>query len=224
MAAASDGAAPGDILYSIDRVYERLASFVGFDLGGPSERLDEARVMLVRGESDAALMLVSEAVIDTDQMLAGDIEDLAAAIHGPASPSSDPADLEPSVTALVAAAESFVNAAPSGVGIARAELIGRSNDVAVAGGSEWRVPPGHNSGFVPPGQNDEFIPPGQPDGSLPPGQDDDFTPPGQDDDFTPPGQDDDFTPPGQDDDFTPPGQDGGSENSSGGNGNGNEDG
>ena len=206
MAAASDGAAPGDILYSIDRAYERLASVVGLDLGGPSERFDEARVMLVRGEPNMSLTLVSEAVMDADEMLAGDIEDLATAIHGAASAAGKPADLQPSVVALVAAAESFVNASASSVATTRTELIDRSNDVAVAGGSEWRVPPGHNNGFIPPGQNDEFIPPGQPDGSLPPGQDEEFTPPGQDEEFTPPGQDD---------------RDG---NNSGGNGNENKDG
>lgn len=50
-AAASDGAAPGDLLYPVDQAFEAI----GIGNGGTQERLDEAVRMTERGKPDKAL-------------------------------------------------------------------------------------------------------------------------------------------------------------------------
>lgn len=57
-AAAADGAAPGDALYSVDRALES----VGIGSGGSRERLSEAEKLVDEGEVDAALHHVAEAL------------------------------------------------------------------------------------------------------------------------------------------------------------------
>ncbi len=50
-AVASDGAAPGDLLYSVDQAFEA----VGIGNGGTQERLDEAARLTEKGQPDQAL-------------------------------------------------------------------------------------------------------------------------------------------------------------------------
>ncbi|WP_084130144.1 hypothetical protein [Demequina sp. NBRC 110055] len=62
-AAAADAAAPGDALYGLDRVLER----VGVNAGGAEERLDEVRVLVDRGDVDRATDLATETLDDLDE-------------------------------------------------------------------------------------------------------------------------------------------------------------
>ena len=55
LAAASQNAAPGDLLYGVDRAYERVAEFVGISSGRTEERLQEATELVDRGDASAAL-------------------------------------------------------------------------------------------------------------------------------------------------------------------------
>jgi hypothetical protein len=61
IAIASDDAAPGDVLYGVDRALEA----VGIGDGSAAERIAEARVLFDRGEVTAAIDHASEAVIDS---------------------------------------------------------------------------------------------------------------------------------------------------------------
>jgi len=62
IAIASNGAAPGDALYGIDRALEA----VGIGDGAAAERIAEARVLFDRGELAAAIDHASEAVSEND--------------------------------------------------------------------------------------------------------------------------------------------------------------
>jgi hypothetical protein len=62
IAIASNGAAPGDALYGIDRALEA----VGIGDGAAVERITEARVLFDRGEVAAAIDHASEAVSEDD--------------------------------------------------------------------------------------------------------------------------------------------------------------
>lgn len=55
LAAASDSAVPGDLLYPLDRAYEAVGSVLGFQHNPQAERLEEARVLLDRGEVNEAI-------------------------------------------------------------------------------------------------------------------------------------------------------------------------
>jgi hypothetical protein len=69
-ALAADGAVPGDALYGIDR----FAETIGLDAGGATERLEEARSLVERGDHNRAVELAQEAV----EELAADSSDSAA--------------------------------------------------------------------------------------------------------------------------------------------------
>jgi hypothetical protein len=60
LAATSDAAVPGDALYGVDRAYERVFDFAGFESARIAERLQETGVLVDRGELGMALDLVQE--------------------------------------------------------------------------------------------------------------------------------------------------------------------
>lgn len=64
LATVADPAVPGDVLYPVDRAYERAAAVVGLGGSNAPERIDEATVMLERGEAAVALSLVQEALAE----------------------------------------------------------------------------------------------------------------------------------------------------------------
>jgi hypothetical protein len=206
MAVASDSAIPGDLLYPLDRAYERVADLVGLQVGGPQERLDEAVVALETRGPVLATQLVAESLEDIDANLSQDLQALAMSINEFTASDEAAVEVRELVTSLTAAARNLVDMSPNAdFDQARAVVRSRVADFASVVSFPDFTPPGQDDEFVPPGQDDEFVPPGQDDEFVPPGQDDEFVPPGQDDEFVPPGQDDEFVPPGQDDEFTPPG-------------------
>jgi hypothetical protein len=58
LGALADSAVPGQFLYSVDRAYES----VGFGGNGAEERLEEAIVLVDRGDADRAVVAVNEAL------------------------------------------------------------------------------------------------------------------------------------------------------------------
>lgn len=62
LAAASQNAAPGDLLYGVDRAYERVAAFVGISDSNTDERVREANKLADRGDATAALAAASTAL------------------------------------------------------------------------------------------------------------------------------------------------------------------
>jgi len=78
VAAASDFAAPGDLLYPIDRALEQI----GVGDGGAAERLLEAKVLVDRGMSADALDHVSQALHETgDEEAATALQEAATRIR-----------------------------------------------------------------------------------------------------------------------------------------------
>ena len=62
MAMAADQAAPGDLLFGLDRAYEQLAELIGFSGDHADERLDEAAQLADSGRSVDALDAVIEQI------------------------------------------------------------------------------------------------------------------------------------------------------------------
>jgi len=83
-AAAADGAAPGDLLYGIDRALEK----VGIGNGGSHERLQEAEVLVERGEVDDALHLAADALREQGDTASTALEDAAAILESNGSENS----------------------------------------------------------------------------------------------------------------------------------------
>lgn len=60
LAAAAEPAVPGDLLYGVDRAYERLADVVGLGADHAAERLDEATELVARGRPEEAGAVLDE--------------------------------------------------------------------------------------------------------------------------------------------------------------------
>ncbi|WNM25361.1 hypothetical protein [Demequina capsici] len=86
--AAADEAAPGDVLYGVDRALES----VGINDGGAHERLLEVQRLVARGEVDEALQLSVEAVDDMDSLDPADVEELTGILHAAEAVLSDGSD------------------------------------------------------------------------------------------------------------------------------------
>jgi hypothetical protein len=97
LAAVADPSSPGDGLYRIDRLYERIVDLVG-ESNRSVERLDEAAVMLERGRASEALALVREALTDSEG--AADIDRARQLISGVGA-GSDTAAFDEAVKLLV---------------------------------------------------------------------------------------------------------------------------
>jgi hypothetical protein len=67
LGAAADGAIPGEFLYSIDRAYESVGSFLGIDGGSGEERVLEAIALIDRGDEADAIATLSEALVAIEQ-------------------------------------------------------------------------------------------------------------------------------------------------------------
>lgn len=60
IAAAANGAIPGDPLYGLDRAFEAI----GLGNGGAEERIDEADELLIKGDESGALAFLGESLIE----------------------------------------------------------------------------------------------------------------------------------------------------------------
>ncbi|MDH3308464.1 MAG: DUF5667 domain-containing protein [Acidimicrobiia bacterium] len=69
LAAASQGAVPGDFLYPVDRAYERLTSVVGLGGDHAVERLQEAVELSRRGDIGLALETAQAGIENLDSFL-----------------------------------------------------------------------------------------------------------------------------------------------------------
>ena len=145
LALAAQPSVPGDVLYGVERAYERVAALVGIQLGSPEERLDEAKVLIERGDLMAARALVVEALGD-------------AGVPG----ASELAQQVPpeNVGDLVDRARGVADAAKTGDPDQVADAVAEMRDTL----GPPDVPPGLEE--MPPGRGGE--PPGQ--GVAPPGQ------------------------------------------------------
>lgn len=198
MSGVANAAVPGDVLYPVDRGYEKVLDLVGLAGDHSEERIVEAGVLLDRGDLAGATDLVAEAT-DNDSVL-----DAATALQA-----GDPSDLRfaESVQALVASARDLVAARGAGetnrMAEAEAALDLAAMQVSDATRPEHAGIPGrpsHAGEQDPPEHARDDENPGRDDTPADdaPGQAED--PPGQSED--PPGQSED--PPGESQD--PPGQ------------------
>lgn len=60
LAAAAQPAVPGDILYGVDRAYEKVTDLVGLSDGHDAERIAEADGLVAAGRPDEAIELLDE--------------------------------------------------------------------------------------------------------------------------------------------------------------------
>ncbi|MFP3914382.1 MAG: hypothetical protein ACLFWM_05870 [Actinomycetota bacterium] len=104
-ASVADAAVPGDLLYPLDRGYEEVADLVGLGGDHTPERVEEAQVLVERGDHTDAVDLLAESV-DTDV-----VRGAAAALQEMAP--SDP-QLPEHVEALVSGTQDLVEARRQG--------------------------------------------------------------------------------------------------------------
>ena len=97
IAVASDGAAPGDTLYGLDRALER----VGVGVGGAEERLAEATVLVGQGRAADALDHAIEAIDDADEQASDALEKAAERVGGMSSENGSAADVHTNVAAML---------------------------------------------------------------------------------------------------------------------------
>ncbi len=185
LALAADRAAPGDILYGLDRALEKI----GIGAGGIDERLAEFETLLRRGDEAAALSFYEEEIRDAATNDEGTTAD-------DSSPDGDDPGDDDSLGVDAGKGDSAGVGSPfPGSADNPSDAPRNGGDTgqgSTSGNGQANTPPGQET--TPPGQ--EQTPPGQE--QTPPGQEQ--TPPGQE--KTPPGQEQ--TPPGQE--KTPPGQ------------------
>lgn len=67
LGALADQAAPGQILYPVDRVFESAADFVGIARDRSEERLEELIWVIDRGDQDAAVRFLPEVVVAVER-------------------------------------------------------------------------------------------------------------------------------------------------------------
>lgn len=121
VAAAANGAAPGDLLYSVDRAFEA----VGIGNGGTQERLQEAVRLADEGDVDGALLHAAHAErARGNASAAGTLETTASEVTGLAP--EDNAEIRASVAEMLRWMESTdANGSDFGQGVAeRARAIG----------------------------------------------------------------------------------------------------
>ena len=97
IAVASDGAAPGDALYGLDRALER----VGIGVGGADERLAEATVLVGQGRAADALDHAIEAIDEADKEASDALQRAAERVSGMSSENGNAADVEANVAAML---------------------------------------------------------------------------------------------------------------------------
>jgi hypothetical protein len=106
LAAVSDEAAPGDLLYPLDRGYERAGDLVGgwlFGVGDRTrERLAESEVLNVRGDAEEAIAFLREELAiesSNEALLVAAIEKLEAQGNQGQGSQTDPGPATPAQTA-----------------------------------------------------------------------------------------------------------------------------
>lgn len=171
LALAANPSVPGDLLYPVDRFYERVVGAVGGPGSPALERLEEAAVLVDRGEVSSALATAAEAMEQ-----AGDAPDLevareallraASETEAGAGPGLEAAEeVRQGAAQLLVLAREVVDAARAGelpAPAARAfaeEALRLAEVVSGAGGPSAEGKP--RNGVVPPGV------PGPPQGTLP---------------------------------------------------------
>lgn len=173
MSGVANAAVPGDVLYPVDRGYEKVMGLVGLAGDQSEERVAEAGVLLDRGDLAGATALVAEA---TDSAF---VVDAAASLQ--AADPSDPRFAE-SVQALVASARDLVAAREAGgaTRMAEAEAALRLAAMQVS----EAMPPDHAGTTAPPSHAGEQGPPEHARDDENPGRDDTpaADPPGQPED------------------------------------------
>jgi len=184
VAGVADSAVPGDLLYPVDRGFERAADIVGLGGDRTEERLDEATVLVDRSDLTTAIDLVDESVTDPTVTAA------VAAIEQANGPDSD---LKGAVMDLISGARDISMAARDGNRDQLAAARGEMRQFASRVSEAARAQNGQGGPPEDTGRPDDLpADPGPPDGVEPPGQD--GTPPGQGGD--PPGRGE--SPPGHD--------------------------
>ena len=154
LATAANSAVPGDILYPVDRAYERVGTVLGASV--TQERISEAAVLLHRGETLDAIGLLAEGAAPIDENLSDDILGLGRLLSSYHTDAGHETDDDVLILALVNTMKNGDPESPEWrLDVAR-ELA--AFDAAIAVGS---VPPGQDDGSVPPGQDDGSVPPGQ---------------------------------------------------------------
>jgi hypothetical protein len=155
LAAASNSALPGDLLYPLDRVYEWVADrFSPQDRS--SERLDEVEELVARGDTDTALSLLTETLdsLGVDSTLTAAV---AASAQGNAS-----TDLKAAVEELVGATKLISEAAKLGdsarLHAAIDEAHARAEDVAEVAREQGGSPDSSSSSDQPSGQGNATNP------------------------------------------------------------------
>jgi hypothetical protein len=109
LGAFADGAAPGQILYPVDRVFESAADLVGVSRDRSAERLEELIRVIDRGDQDTAVRFLPEVVVAVERRTGVPLPEVPArrAVESAplttaaATPAPDP------VTALKLAAEAL---------------------------------------------------------------------------------------------------------------------
>ncbi len=97
IAVASDGAAPGDTLYGLDRALER----VGIGVGGAEERLAEATVLVSQGRAADALDHAIQATDDADGKASDALQMAAERVGGMSPENGNAADVQANVAAML---------------------------------------------------------------------------------------------------------------------------
>lgn len=151
-AAISDGAAPGDLLYPLDRAYEKVGQVLGID-DHAEERLTEADVLVRRADLGGALDLVAEVTPEPA------VKEISTDLADQAQPDE--------VESLVATARALGEAARAGDRQTMAETIAAIRllaaqlaDRAASGHPATPADPGGPDGPATPAQPD---PPNRPD-------------------------------------------------------------
>ncbi len=178
LALAADPAAPGDLLYGVDRAYERVAEVLGIGGDTARERLDEASTLAARGDVSRALSTARE-TLSSLPVEAGGLAQALAALQtaesdafDPGEPESAPgreltAELHVQTELLLGLAKQVVAAAhgddPGAVQAAASQMSGQAQRVADAARQirEARAGQGRPDGTPPP-------PPDPRDGRPPP--------------------------------------------------------
>lgn len=114
LAAASDSAVPGDILYPIDRAYESVSGLVGIETGGIEERMSEAVILLTNGDLERAIATATEALPDTAQEERGVLDELASELTQYDTPNGHSGEVQAAVAALLQAVQGLSEDSPPG--------------------------------------------------------------------------------------------------------------
>lgn len=168
LAAIANSAAPGDLLYSLDRGYEWLSDRFGAD-DHSDERIEEAEELISEGEPALAVLLLTEALasLGSDEALQAAIVAAQAANSAGNGPTNS--ELKAAVEDLVEATKQISEAAHTGDQTALRSAIDavhdRAKDVAEAAQSQGGNPNSNspnsgqdnqpNPGVTAPGRTDE---------------------------------------------------------------------